>query len=136
MGLVHENITLKNAFDVRDCRRGIIAESQVRQVNIQAMVDTGAETLVINEVMRQELGLEVMGEQWVRMANEASCVCKFTEPVEIHWKDRSSIIRAFVLDGSKEVLLGAIPLEDMNVMVDPGGRRLVGINGDKIIFKI
>ena len=136
MGLVYENLILKNAIDVGNCRRGIIGESDIRQVRVLAIVDTGAETLVINECIRQELGLEVLGEKQVSLANEASEICNITEPVEIHWKDRFTAINALVLDEMTEVLLGAIPLEGMNVIIDPVNRQLVGAHGDKVIFKV
>jgi clan AA aspartic protease len=136
MGLVYENITLKNAIDVGACNRGIIGDSQIRQVNVSALVDTGAEMLVINEEVRQELGLEVRGKKGIRLANEAPQICQFTEAVEIHWKDRHFVTQALVLDGLNEVLLGAIPLEGLNVIVDPGNMQLVGAYGDEVVYKI
>ena len=136
MGLVYENITLKNAIDVGACRRGILGEAQIRQLNIKAMVDTGADMLVINEEVRKGLGLEVRGKKSIRLANEAAQTCQFTEPIEIHWKDRHFITQALVLDGLSEVLLGAIPLEGLNVVVDPGNQQLVGAYGDEVIYKV
>ncbi|MCL2042934.1 MAG: aspartyl protease family protein [Treponema sp.] len=136
MGLVYENITLKNATDVGNSVRGIIQEGEVRQIKVLAMVDTGAETLVINEAMRQELGLTVIGERRVGLANNYGEMCQFTEPVMIYWKDRPAVTHAIVLPGATEVLLGAIPLEEMNVMIDPRSQQLVGIHGDEIIYKV
>jgi hypothetical protein len=39
--------------------------------------------------------------------------------------------RPWVVPGAKEVLLGAIPLEDMDLMVDPVRQQLVGVHGDE-----
>jgi len=136
MGLVYEDITLKNAGDIINVQRGIIDEGQIRQVNVRALVDTGAGTMVINEDMRRELGLEIVGKRQAKLANEAAEMCRITEPVEIDWKGRSAVVRTMVLDSTKEVLLGAMPLEEMDVMVDPQNQRLVGIHGDEIILKI
>jgi len=136
MGLVYENITLKNAIDVGAYTRGIIDQTQIRQVNVKAIVDTGAEMLVINEEIRKGLGVEVRGKKSIRLANEVAQTCQFTEPVEIHWKDRYFITQALVLDGVSEVLLGTIPLEGLNVIVDPGNMQLVGAHGDEVIYKI
>lgn len=47
MGVVQEVITLKNAVDVGNCRRGILKEPEIRAAMVTAMVDTGAMTLVI-----------------------------------------------------------------------------------------
>jgi clan AA aspartic protease len=136
MGLVYEKITLKNAIDVGAYTRGIINEADIRQVNVSAMVDTGAEMLVINEAMRQELGLEVRGEKRVSLADQSAKISRFTEPVEIHWKNRHTVTQALVLDGATEVLLGAIPLEGLNVIVDPGNQQLMGAHGDEVIYKV
>ena len=136
MGLVHENITLKNSCDVINALRGIIGESQIRQLKTKAMVDTGAGTIIINEEIRQELGLEILRDKKVRLANESPVVCKVTEPIEIHWKNRSTVTPALVLEGAGEVLLGAIPLEDMDLIVDPVNQRLVGAHGDEEIHRV
>ena len=84
MGTVYEIITLKNASDVADAERGIIAEEEVRETTVNALVDTGSGTLVISEEIREKLGLR-------------------------------------------------IPLEDMDLMVNPVKRELVGVHGDEIV---
>ena len=133
MGIVHAEITLKNAKDVGKAEDGIIEESEVRQETVRAMVDTGAGTLVINEELRERLGLGIKGFRQATFANEAKEICKVTEPVEIHWKDRITAVLATVVPNSSEVLLGAIPLEDMDLMVDPARLALTGAHGDEIV---
>ena len=133
MGLVYEKITLKNAGDVIMVNRGITNESEIRQTTITAMVDTGAGTLVINEAVRQQLGLDVVGERMATLANKTREICKITEPVEVHWNNRSTSVRAVVISGNGAILLGAIPLEDMDLMVDPTQQRLVGAHGDEVV---
>jgi hypothetical protein len=56
-----------------------------------------------------------------------------TEPVEIQWNDRYSACQALVLPGVKHVLLGAILLEDMDLVVHPKSHELVGAHGDEVI---
>ena len=92
--------------------------------------------LIINEAIRQELGLEVHGKQPMRLANNTPEICTITEAVEVHWKDRSTVTSAVVLDGAAEVLLGAVPLEGMDLIVDPVNQHLVGAHGDIAIFRI
>jgi len=132
MGLVYEEITLKNYSDVEFCDNGLIKESEIRQITVQALVDTGASSLVINEEIREKLGLKIIGKRYATLANSKEEVCKKTGAVEIIWKDRSSIIPALVVPGDGEVLLGAIPLEDMDLIVDPSRQVLVHAHGDKI----
>ena len=133
MGTVYETITLKNARDVTDAERGIIPEQEVRETTVDALVDTGAFTIVISEEVREKLGLRVRGLREVTLANDRKEICKRTEPVEIHWKNRDATLQAIVSSGWGKVLLGALPLEDMDLMVDPVNQRLVGVHGDEIV---
>jgi clan AA aspartic protease len=130
MGLVHAEITLKNAIDVGACKRGFIKEPEIRQTTVRAVVDTGAMTLVINEQMRQQLGLGIVGTKQATLANNAKETVQIAEAVEVHWKNRSMACQPWVV-GSGRILLGAIPLENMDLIVDPAGQELIGAHGDE-----
>ncbi|MCL2809920.1 MAG: hypothetical protein FWD24_07660 [Treponema sp.] len=136
MGLVYENITLKNSGDVRDARRGIIGELDVHQVDVQVIVDTGTEPLVFSEEIRQKLGLDILRKKRVALADGVPKTCLITEPVEIYWKDRNTVVHGLVMEGITEILLGTIPLEGMNLIVDPLNQRLVGAHGDIEIYRV
>jgi len=130
MGIVQAEITLKNIRDKMKAEEGYIKEPEVRQTTVQAVVDTGAMTLVINEQLRQQLGLEVVGEKQARMADNTRRTVKIAEPVGVHWKNRSMTCQPWVVNEGR-ILLGAIPLENMDLMVDPGNQELVGVHGDE-----
>ena len=133
MGTVYAEITLKNAGDAIRVKENLITEPEVRRTTVTAIVDTGAATLFITEAVCQQLGLVTEGERSARTASGARIACKVTEPVDIQWKERSTSCRAVVMPGAENILLGAIPLEDMDVMVNPAGRELVGAHGDEIV---
>jgi predicted aspartyl protease len=130
MGTVHTEVTLKNAGDVGNCRRGFIKEHEIRQTVIQAVVDTGALTLVINEQLRRQLGLGTLGAKIATLANNAKETVQIAEPVEVHWKNRSMTCQPWVVKAGR-ILLGAIPLENMDLIVDPAGEEVVGAHGDE-----
>jgi clan AA aspartic protease len=136
MGNVFAEILLKNSTDVTNVGRGIISEENVRSVSVTALVDTGAMTLIINEDMCQKLGLSILSTRTVSLAGGQESVCKITEPVRIIWKDRDTDCRAWVLPGEDEALLGVIPLEDMDLVVDPKRRELIGAHGDIMMGRI
>jgi len=136
MGEVNVEITLKNNADLIRASDGIITEQDVRSRVVNAVVDTGAMTLVIGDELRKNLGLEIVESRTVALAGGSTAKCNVAELVEIWWKDRVSFIRPLVLPDEKEVLLGVIPLEDMDLMVDPVNNTLVGVHGDKIISRI
>jgi clan AA aspartic protease len=136
MGLVYTDITLKNSMDVGNARRRTIKEQDIHQTTVRAMVDTGCFTLVIPEETRKELGLEIEGEDVVTLANETTEKCKITEPVTIYWKNRQTAAQAMVLPSAKEVLLGAIPLEGMDLIVDPARQTVIGAHGEKAVYPV
>jgi clan AA aspartic protease len=136
MGIVYSEIMLKNAGDVINAQREIIPEQQVRAAAVNALVDTGAGTLVINEEIRQKLGLTIEGLRRSTLANGISETYQVTEPVKIYWKDRDCVCRPILIPGTDGILLGTIPLEDMDLIVDPQGQQLVGAHGDEVMCLI
>ena len=133
MGNVYAEITVKNAFDIGRVSAGQIAENDVRTVTLTAIVDTGATTLVINEDIFKQLGVSVVETREINLAGGGKIECKVTDPVRVQWKDRFATVDAVVLPGGKP-LLGVIPLEFMDLIVDPIRRELVGANGDKAVL--
>ena len=131
MGVVYTEITIKNAVDTVCAKQGFIREEQVRSVPVTAMVDTGTLTLVISEELRQQLGLGIIGFRYIAFINYKTETARVTEPVEVHWKDRFFIGNAWVLSDRGAPLLGLLPLEYMDLMVDPVNQVLVGAHGDK-----
>jgi len=133
VGNVYTEITVKNTFDVERAKAGQIAENNVRTITLTAMVDTGATTLVIDEEIFKQLGLSVLETRSINLAGGAKMECKVTNSVNIHWKDRFATVNAVVLPEGKP-LLGVMPLEFMDLMVDPVNRELVGVHGDEAIL--
>jgi len=131
MGTFYEKIKLENGRDHFNAKDGYITEDKVRAVEVEAMPDTGAWTLIINEEIRQQLGLKKDGDAETTLADGTTTLNDLTEPVRIVWKNRSTFQQAVVIPGAKEVLLGAFPLEGMDLCVDPLNQRLVGLHGDK-----
>ena len=125
MGNVYAEITLKNVGDLYLVKNGYLEESSVRATTVNALVDTGAWTLVINEAVREKLGLEVREDDWATMANGVMERVKKVEPVEVHWESRTMTCQPVLLPEADEILLGAIPLEDMDLLVDPNNQELV-----------
>ena len=131
MGTVYAEITVKNASDTACAKQGFIKEDQIRSVSVTAIVDTGAMTLIITEGLRQQLGLRIEGLREIKLANFQAVTAGVTEPVEVHWKNRFFIGNAWVLSDWGTPLLGLLPLEYMDLMVDPVNQELVGVHGDK-----
>jgi len=104
-----------------------------RSVTLNAMPDTGTWMLIINEEIRQQLGLATVDHAEVTLADGITKLNDITEGVEVRWKDRLTIQQAVVIPGAKEVLLGALALEAMDLCVDPVDHCLTGRHGDKVV---
>ena len=133
MGTFKEEITLENLTDWGLAEHGYIEEAQIRRLTVEAMPDTGAWTLVINEDTREKLGLTIKGSVKSSLADGKASNYPITEPVRIQWKDRSTELPAVVVAEAKNVLLGALPLEGMDLIVDPVNKQLVGAHGDQAL---
>ena len=132
MGEVRTEITLVNLGDAIKARDGFIPEAEIRRLTVNAVVDTGAWTLVINEATREKLGLKVEETSETTLAGGVKVFSQITEPVRIYWKDRRAACEAVVLPSEEDVLLGALPLEAMDLMIHPQRQEVIGAHGDKI----
>ncbi|MDR2606821.1 MAG: retroviral-like aspartic protease family protein [Treponema sp.] len=130
MGEVRTEVTLVNIRDQNVADGGYMPQDQVRQLTVNAVVDTGAWTLVINEETREKLGLRVKKSSETTVAGGVKISSGITEPVMVYWKDRETPCQAVVLSGESEVLLGALPLEGMDLMVHPLENKVIGAHGD------
>ena len=136
MSLVYTEITLKNSIDVANVMSGIAKDHSVRQATVRALVDTGAWTLVINETTRKKLGLHIFKTAKGTLADGTKSEYCLAGPVEVNWKNRSTNCDALILPEADEILLGAIPLEAMDLMIHPRTEEVVGVHGDQIVHSV
>ena len=114
MGLIHASIELRNALDNR-----------LEPYVTEALVDTGALLLCIPEHVATQLKLPVLQEREASTADGKRHVCPYVGPVEVTFKNRSCFVGALVF--GEEVLLGAVPMEDLDLAIFPA-TKTVDIN--------
>ncbi len=125
MVLVHVEIELINTIDLGLADRGIIEKDAVRGIKVTALVDSGAYMLAINENIRMQLDLKKVDEKEAVLADGTLRTLDIVGPVDVQFENRATTVRAMVLPGESEVLLGAIPLEDMDVVIDQRQQKLI-----------
>ncbi len=125
MGLVYADIELINADDLALARRHIIGDEEVKRMHINALVDTGSYMLAINESIQEQMQFPVMEKRKAQLANGHIVEYDVVSAVELRFKNRQTTCRAMVLPGDSEPLLGAIPLEDMDVLIHPLRQELI-----------
>jgi clan AA aspartic protease len=129
MGLVYADIELINADDLGLARRYIIGEEEVKRIHVNMLVDTGAYNLCINESIQEQLDLPFIEKRKAQLANGHIQEYNVVGPIVLKFKNRQTVCNALVLEGDNESLLGAIPLEDLDVIIHPARQELM-VNPD------
>jgi clan AA aspartic protease len=124
MGHVYVDLILENSFDDLLAQEGEIPRKKVRKMKVNAMVDSGAMTLAINDKIAKKLGLKVRDQTEVSLADGTCRRCTYVGPVNIRFENRFACCLALVLPGADEVLLGVIPIEQMDVIIDPINQKM------------
>lgn len=125
MGLVYADIELINGGDLEMARRSLLDVDEVKRMHVNILVDTGAIMLCINENIQEQLQLPVVEKRKAQLANGHIVECNVVAPVEVRFKNRQTTCRAMVLPDDTEPLLGAIPMEDMDVLIHPSRQELI-----------
>jgi clan AA aspartic protease len=131
MSIVRTEITLVNIREQGAADMGFIPQEQVKRLTVNAVVDTGAWTLVMGEAAREKLGLRTEEPDETTLVGGVKIKSRLSEYVDIRWKDRKFACEAVVLPGEDEVLLGAFPLEGLDLMIHPKTEEVVGAHGDE-----
>ena len=125
MGLVYAEIELINAWELEASKKKLIDQADVKRMWVTALVDSGAVMLAISEELQEILQFPVVEKRSGVLANRNIIDCKVVNSVEVRFKNRRCTVQALVLPGCSESLLGAIPMEDMDVIIDPKRQELI-----------
>ncbi|GAA6615426.1 aspartyl protease family protein [Scytonema sp. NUACC26] len=123
MGAVRVRVKLTNAIDEAMISRGVLAPHLLRECETEALVDTGALTLVLPMQVVEQLGLRIRGKQVARYANGLEETVGVTEPVLIECQGRETADEGLVV--GDEVMLGQVILEKLDFLVDCKNQQLV-----------
>ncbi len=96
-------------------------------MEVEALADTGSVFLCIPEHVRLQLKLQVLEHREVTLADGSRRSVPYAGPVQLRFKTRAGFVGALVM--GEQVLLGAIPMEDMDLIVKPSSRS-VDVNPD------
>jgi hypothetical protein len=125
MGEVIVNLKLENTADRTNVRNGLIKEADVRTLETKAVADSGAAMLVLPQDQVEALGLHVVGNVIVEYADERKEERPLARGVTIYVNGRNANVDCIVGRPASEPLLGQVPLEIMDLLVDCPRRRLM-----------
>lgn len=109
MGLIKTQIRLQNPV-----------LPNVAPLEVSCLVDTGALYLCLPEHVAIQLGFDLSAPKFTKeivTADGKHHVCPYVGPIIISFKNRTGFVGALVI--GEEVLLGAIPMEDLDLVVIP-----------------
>ncbi len=112
MGMIRAQIELGNP-----------TKPDLKPLTVEALVDTGAMTICIPEACCGAARLETIETREVTTADEKSHVVPYVGPIRIRFEKRTCFTGALVIGES--VLLGAVPMEDMDLVVSPAAETIV-----------
>lgn len=111
MGLVNGTFVLRNP-----------RLPDLEPVMVEALADSGALHLCIPEHVRLQLHLDAIDSKEVTLADGTRQLVPYVGPIELRFKNRVGFAGALVM--GDQVLVGVIPMEDMDLVVIPRTRRL------------
>jgi clan AA aspartic protease len=136
MGLTYANIKLVNGDDLTLSQNNIIGEDEIKFIHVNASVDTGCITFCINDAIQEVLKLKKKGTRKSVLANGQVLELDVLGPIEIYYLDRYCTTNALLMPGNEEPLLGAIPMEEMDLIVHPSRGELQVANADGAVMKV
>jgi predicted aspartyl protease len=111
-------LELANNVDINLSDAGHLAEESIRRTTVEGVVDSGAAHLVIPESVMKELGLEEVWQAKVRYADGHTAQRPVVKNVWLRVCERDSVFSAVVEPNRDTALIGAIVLEELDLLVD------------------
>jgi len=136
MGRIVVDIALANHADVILSQAGMLDAEKIRRMTISGVVDTGATRLVLPQRIVQELGLPISGQMAVRYADQRVSKRKIALDVQLRLLERESTFSAVVEPRRKDALIGAIVLEELDLIVDCARQQVVPRFAEGIMSEI
>jgi predicted aspartyl protease len=126
MGRVVVSAKIQNVYDLYDVKRGQLPEEKARRLELNdALVDTVASTLSLPKHLIEQLGLQPSGTQRARTSAGTAIMNKYSV-VRLTLLDRDWVGDVVELSDDCPVLIGQMPLEALDLVVDMGNHRLIG----------
>ena len=123
MGEIRVRVILTNAVDDELLSLGKITASELRRVEAEGIVDTGAVTSVLPQRIVKQLGITIRGQRVARYADGRSETVGVTGPVLFELLGRNTIEEALVL--GDEILIGQTVLEKLDLLADCRSQKLI-----------
>src|SRR5437868_4940336 len=117
--------TVENIGDVWMAKQGVLPEAQIRKIEMEALVDTGATLLSLPTRIIQQLGLEPVTTKRI-ISSKGSTESTMYSAVRLTIMGRSCTMDVMEVPDDVPALIGQIPLEHLDFVIDPREQTLNG----------
>lgn len=135
MGRIVTNIKVENAVDSSRAQQGHIPAEDVRMIEVEALVDTGASLLCLPKSQIETLGLRKVGTRQVTTAN-GKVERSFYGDARLTVLNRDCAIDVIELPEDTPALVGYIALENLDLIPDPTTETVYPAHGDEIVLDL
>jgi clan AA aspartic protease len=135
MGRISAELELANYDDMARAAAGDIPSESIRRLTVSGIVDTGATKLVIPQHVVDRLGLKTIGRSGVRYADGRTGDRPVAGTIHLTWGGRSCVFDAIVEPDRDSALIGAIVLENLDLIIDCQRQTLAPRDPKRMIFE-
>ena len=125
MGRIIEKIKIANFLDEAQAQQGIIESDKVRRLETEVLVDTGATSLCLKKSLIEKLGLIPVRRKLVRTSNGEATRTVYSVAT-VYLRERDAQVSITELPEDCPNLLGQIPLQIMDFVVDMRNEKVIG----------
>jgi predicted aspartyl protease len=126
MGKVLVRARIENVYDLHEAQLGVRSSDGVRRVDVaDAFIDTGASTLSLPKRLVTELGLTLLRSRQAR-TSAGAVTLQIYGTVRLTVQGRDCTCDVVEKPDDCPVLIGQVPLELLDFVIDLGGQRLIG----------
>ncbi len=136
MGRVIVQFELSNYYDIQQFEHGQLTPDKIRRVSLQGVVDTGAARLVLPAGVANQLGLPITGQSVVRYADHRREQRDVAKDAFVQLAGRGGVFNAILEPARTDALLGAIVMEDLDLVVDCTGQRVLPRDPNTVITEV
>lgn len=129
MGLIYADLELVSADDQALVRNGYMKLENIKTERVKALVDTGVYMMCINEHIQTQLDLAFIRNTEAELADGKILSVPVVGPLIINFANRTTSCNAIVMPGKAEVLLGSIPMDNLDVVLNPL-KQTIEVNPD------
>ena len=124
MGEIKVKVLLENERDIAMWQEGRLKKEELRRVELEALVDTGAVMVLLPQDVVEALGLKKIDKAIVTLANEEKIELDVVGTVSLMIGNRKMKTDCLVGPPQCEPLIGQIVLERLDLIVDPLKRTI------------